>query len=65
MEAMILKNCNIFKKEDNKEMEQHRRQSDNNSHESLVEENVVANRPSGFTNEQLILLLLSLASLGS
>jgi hypothetical protein len=47
MEAMILKTCNIFKQEDNKEMEKHRRQSDNNSHESLMVENVITNRPSG------------------
>ena len=34
--TIILKTCNMFKQEDNKEMEKHRRQSDNNSHESLM-----------------------------
>jgi hypothetical protein len=47
MAVMILKNCNIFKQEDIKEMEKHIRQSDNNSHKSLMAENVIANRPSG------------------
>jgi hypothetical protein len=46
MATMILKTYNIFK-QDNKEMEKHRRQSDNSSHESLMAENVITNRPSG------------------
>jgi hypothetical protein len=47
MTAMIPKTCNIFKQEDNKEMEKDRRQSDNISHESLMEKNVITNRRSG------------------
>jgi hypothetical protein len=46
MAAMILKTYNMFKQEDNKEMEKHKRQSDNNSHESLMAENVITNKPS-------------------
>jgi hypothetical protein len=47
MAAMILKTCNMFKQEDNKEVGKQRRQSDNNSHESLMAENVITSRPSG------------------
>jgi hypothetical protein len=47
MAAMILKTYNMFKKEDNKEVGKQRRQSDNISHESLMAENVITNRPSG------------------
>jgi hypothetical protein len=47
MAAMILKTYNMFKKEDNKEMEKQRRQFDNISHESLMAENVITNMPSG------------------
>ena len=47
MAAMILKTYNIFKQEDNKEMGKQRRPSDNNSHESLMEENVITSRPPG------------------
>jgi len=46
MEAMILKTCNMFKKEDKKEMEKHIRQYDNKSYESLMAKNVITNRPS-------------------
>jgi hypothetical protein len=46
MEAMILKTCNMFKQEDKKEMEKHISQSDNNSHESLMAENAITNKPS-------------------
>jgi hypothetical protein len=37
----------MFKQEDNKEVGKQRRQSDNISHESLMEKNVIMNRPSG------------------
>jgi len=47
MAVMILETCNIFKQQDNKEMEKHKRQSDNNSHESLMVENVITNKSSG------------------
>jgi hypothetical protein len=47
MAVMILKTYNIFKKEDNKEVGKQRIQSNNNSHESLMAENVITNRPSG------------------
>jgi hypothetical protein len=47
MATMILRTCNIFKQEDNKEMEKQRRQFDNSSHESLMVENVITNRLSG------------------
>jgi hypothetical protein len=47
MAAMILKTYNMFKKKDKKEVGKQRRQYDNNSHESLMEENVITNRPSG------------------
>jgi hypothetical protein len=43
---MILKTCNMFEQEDKKEMEKDIRQSDNNSHESLMVENVITNKPS-------------------
>ena len=47
MKYMILKTCNIFKKEYKKEMEKHKRQTDNISHESLMAENFITNKPSG------------------
>jgi hypothetical protein len=64
MAAMILKTCNMFKQEDNKEMEKQRRQSDNNSHESLMAENVITNRPSGLQMSNST-APLALSSLGS
>jgi hypothetical protein len=47
MEAMILKTCNLFNQEDTKEMENHRKKSDKISHEYLIAENVITNKPSG------------------
>jgi hypothetical protein len=47
MATMILKTCNMFKQEDNKEMGKQIGQSDNSSHESLMAENVITNMPSG------------------
>ena len=47
MATMILKTCNMFKQEDNKEVWKQRRQSDNSSHESLMAENFITNKPSG------------------
>ena len=43
MAAMILKTCNMFKQEDNKEVGKQKRKYDNNSHESLMAENVITN----------------------
>jgi hypothetical protein len=57
MAVMILKNCNIFKKEDNKEMEKHIRQFDNNSRESLMAEKCHYKQALRLTNEQLKLFL--------
>jgi hypothetical protein len=37
----------MFKREDNKEVGKQRKQSNNNSHESLMAENVITNKPSG------------------
>ena len=47
MAPMILKTCNIFKQEDNKEMEKNIGQFDNNSHEFLIPENIITNTPLG------------------
>ena len=47
MAVMILETCNIFKQQDNKEMEKQKIQSDNNSHEYLMVENVITNKSSG------------------
>jgi len=47
METMILKTYNMFKQEDKKEVGKKIRQSDNISHESLMAENVITNRPLG------------------
>jgi hypothetical protein len=47
MEAMILKTCNIFNQEDKKEMENKEDNLINNSHESLMAEMLITNRPSG------------------
>jgi hypothetical protein len=44
---MILKTYNMFRQEDNKEMEKHKRKSNNNSHEYLMAENVITNGPLG------------------
>jgi hypothetical protein len=65
MEPMILKTCNIFKQEDKKEVGKQIRQSDNNSHESLMAENVITNRPSGLQMSTLKLPPPTLSSLGS
>ena len=47
MAAMILKTYNMFKQEDKKEAGKQRIKYDNNSHESLMAENVITSRPSG------------------
>ena len=47
MVVMILKTSNMFKQEDNKEVGKQIRQPDNSSHESLMAENVITNKPSG------------------
>jgi hypothetical protein len=64
MAVMILKTCNIFKQEENKAMGKQRRQSDNNSHESLMAKNVIKNKPSGLqmSNKTAHLALSSLGS---
>jgi hypothetical protein len=48
MVAMILKTCNMFKQEDNKEMEKHKIQSNNNSHESLMEKMSLQTSPQAY-----------------